>query len=345
MNLHALLPNDIDDPAAPSGGNAYDRRICDGLAAAGWSVHEHAMTGTWPAPRPADTDRLARVLATLPDGALVLIDGLIASAVPEVLVPQADRLSVVVLMHMPLGSGAERLVLEAVDAVVTTSFWTRQQLLDHDLPAERIHVAQPGVAAAPVTEGSASGSRLLCVAAIAPHKGHDLLVQALASIADLDWSCVLAGPLDRDPGFVARLRAQLNESGLDDRVALVGPLRRAELDARYAATDLFVSASRAETYGMAVTEALARGIPVIAPAVGGLPEAIGRAPGGTVPGIVVAPSDPAALAGALRLWLAEPERRDRLRLAARDRRKALSGWETTTELVAGVFVHKYADTR
>ena len=36
--LHVVVPNDIDDPATPSGGNTYDRRICQGLAATGWSV-------------------------------------------------------------------------------------------------------------------------------------------------------------------------------------------------------------------------------------------------------------------------------------------------------------------
>ncbi len=55
--LHVVLPNDIDDPAAPSGGNVYDRRICDGLAAAGWSVREHAVRGAWPHPEAGERDR------------------------------------------------------------------------------------------------------------------------------------------------------------------------------------------------------------------------------------------------------------------------------------------------
>ena len=48
--LHVVLPNDIDDPATPSGGNRYDRRVLDGLAAAGWSIREHPVYGTWPQP-------------------------------------------------------------------------------------------------------------------------------------------------------------------------------------------------------------------------------------------------------------------------------------------------------
>ena len=43
--VHVVVPDGIDDPDRPSGGNAYDRRICRGLEALGWSVHEHAVPG------------------------------------------------------------------------------------------------------------------------------------------------------------------------------------------------------------------------------------------------------------------------------------------------------------
>ena len=41
--VHVIVPEGIDDPARPSGGNVYDRRVCRGLAALGWAVHEHAV--------------------------------------------------------------------------------------------------------------------------------------------------------------------------------------------------------------------------------------------------------------------------------------------------------------
>ena len=101
--VHVVVPDGIDDPARPSGGNAYDRRVCRGLAAIGWSVREHAVAGSWPRPDAAACAALAGVVQRIPDGAVVLLDGLIASAAPEVLVPQAGRLRLVVLVHMPLG--------------------------------------------------------------------------------------------------------------------------------------------------------------------------------------------------------------------------------------------------
>ncbi len=326
--LHVVLPNDIDDAAAPSGGNAYDRQVCRGLAALGWTVREHAVRGAWPEPAPAERADLARVLASVPDGAVVLLDGLVASAVPDVLVPEAGRLRLVVLVHMPLAHDAEGEALAAARAVVSTSDWTRRRLLDlYALPPDRLHVATPGVDPAPVVPGSDTGSHLLCVAAVTPHKGHDVLVEALATITDLPWTCVCVGTLDRAPDFVAQLRRR------SDRVQFVGPRTGADLDAAYAAADLLVLASRGETYGMVVTEALARGIPVLATAATGIPEALGHAPDGSLPGMLVEPDD---LAGALRRWLGDADLRDRLRRSARGRRTTLTGWTVTAGAVSDV---------
>jgi glycosyltransferase involved in cell wall biosynthesis len=85
-----------------------------------------------------------------------------------------------------------------------------------------------------------------------------------------------------------------------------------------------------------VTEALARGIPVLASAVGGIPEALGRAPDGSLPGILAPPGDPLAFAEALRHWLLGEKMRDELRRSASDRRATLSGWAATARLLAGI---------
>jgi glycosyltransferase involved in cell wall biosynthesis len=284
------------------------------------------------------------VLAGLPDDALVAVDGLVASAVPEVLAPQAKRLRLVVLMHMPLGDlgdGAVRLreaeALSSAVAVVTTSRWSRRRLLAlYDLPGDRVHVATPGVDPAPLVSGRQAGTRLLCVAAVTHHKGHDVLARALARLAEAPWDCVCAGTLDREPSFVDSLRRFVGARGLADRFTFGGVHPSPSLQDLYARTDLLVLPSRGEPYGMVVTEALARGIPVLGTDAKGLPEALGRAPDGTRPGLLVPPDDPVALADALRAWLGDQRLRSRLRSSARDRRKALRPWARTAETFAAV---------
>ena len=142
------------------------------------------------------------------------------------------------------------------------------------------------------------------------------------------------GSVERDPPFVDGLRRQALDGGLGDRVCFPGPRTGADLDRSYAAADLLVLASRAETYGMVVTEALAHGLPVVAADVGGLTEALGHGAAGTRPGLLVPPDDPVALGAALRAWLTDDELRSRSRQAARERRASLPRWTTTTALVA-----------
>ena len=333
--VHVVVPDGIDDPARPSGGNVYDRRLCDALASLGVTVHEHAVAGSWPRADAASFAALADVLDRISDDTVVLIDGLIASTAPDVLVPEARRLPIVVLVHMPLGHRPanddtartrEHAVLSAASAIVTTSGWARRRLLElYGLPGDRIHVAEPGVDAAELAPGTGDGGALLCVAAVIFDKGHDVLLKALATISELSWRCVCVGSLEREPSFVERLRRQAGDLGLGDRVSFPGPRTGAELDRHYADADVLVLASRAETYGMVVTEALARGLPVIAAEVGGLPQALGHGADGSRPGLLVRPDDAAALGATLQNWLEDAELRGRLRRTAGARRTSLPG--------------------
>ena len=288
---------------------------------------------------------LARIVSAIPDGETVLIDGLIASPAAAQLLPHTGRIRMTVLLHMPLATAldthhdasaerSERIVLRAAAGVVVTSEWTRRQVLTrYAIPACRVHVARPGVDRVAAPARPVRG-HLLCVGVLGRHKGQDLLVEALAGLADRDWHCVLAGSLDRDPDFVEQLRTRITRLGYGHRVRLSGVLTGAALSHAYATADLLVAPSRSETYGMTVTEALAHGLPVIAAAVGGLPEALGSTADGTRPGQLIPPGDPAALAAALGDWLGDERRRLRLRAAARQRRSTLCGWEQTTQEIA-----------
>jgi len=339
--VHVVVPDGIDDPDRPSGGNNYDRRVCAGLADVGWAVHEHPVPGAWPTPDPAARTALAGLLAGLPAGEVVLVDGLIASAAPDVLVPATGRLRLVVLLHMPLGERTpaagpgERAVLAAAAAVLTTSEWCRSWLLErYALDPARVRVARPGTDVAAPAAGTPDGGELLCVAAVRPDKGHDVLVAALATLADLPWRCRCVGPAG--PEELARLLRQADAGGIGERVRFTGPRTGERLAATYASADALVLATRAESYGMVVVEALAHGLPVLATAAGGLPEALGRLPDGRVPGVLVPPDDAEALGSALRRWLTDHRHRAALRDAAAARRASLEGWGRTSDRVGRV---------
>ncbi|SOD74915.1 glycosyltransferase involved in cell wall bisynthesis [Jatrophihabitans sp. GAS493] len=347
-SVELVVVDGIDDPARPTGGNVYHRRLRDGLVAAGWDVRLHALAGNWPVPEPAAMAELRSILAAMPDGAAILIDGLIASAVPALLQPHARRLRIVVMMHMPLGLASpaghlpaarrgEGAALAATHAVVTTSRWTRDRLLElYPLGPRRVFVVPPGVDAAGLAPGSRDGSRLLCVGTVAAHKGQDVLLTALSQLPDQHWRCDCVGMLDCEPDFVRKLMAQSAASGIEDRLSLLGPRVGAELDRLYDRADVLVVASRFEAYGMVISEALARGIPVIASSVGGIPEAMGLTRAGGRPGLLVPAQDPAALSAALRRWLSDGRLRASLRGLARQVRPTLARWEETAAVMAQV---------
>ncbi|MFI1996048.1 glycosyltransferase family 4 protein [Actinoplanes sp. NPDC020271] len=324
--LHVVLPEGVDDPAAPSGGNRYDREVLNHLTP-DLPVREVAAPGAWPRPAGSDRDHLSRVLGGFPDGATVLLDGLVAAGVPEVLEPHAGRLRLIVLVHLPLSDetglsaaeaaelrGLERRTLHLATGVIATSTQAAAHVAAmHDLA--EVHVAPPGVDRATPAVPSPTGQRLLCVASLTHRKGQDVLLDALTRLTDLDWECTFAGsgtPLIAD----------------NRRIRFAGPLAGAELEAAYANADLFVLPSRAETYGMVITEALAHALPVVATEVGGVPEAVGTVADG-VPGKLVAPEDPEALAATLRAWLTDADLRRRWRDRALARRETLTGWDET----------------
>ena len=338
-DLYAVLPDGVDDAARPSGGNVYDRRVLRGQEALGRRVIELPVAGAWPAPDTGDLERLDASLATVPDGEVVLVDGLVASGAAAVLPRHAARLRVVVLLHMPIGPDRdEEHVLASAAAVVTTSVWSRERVRGwYGVP--HVDVALPGVD--PVDGGlphrsAAGGTSFVCVAAVHAAKGHDLLFDALASLGDRAWTLTCVGSLDIDPDHVSRLQTQVYARSWERRVIFTGPLIGRALGAAYAAADLLVLPSRSESYGMVVVEALAHGLPVVATAVGGVPEALGRAPVGALPGMLVPPDDPVALSGALRAWLDDPGLRERLSRAAAGRRPTLRRWSQTADDLGAV---------
>ncbi|MDD7940883.1 glycosyltransferase family 4 protein [Actinomycetospora lutea] len=318
----------VADELLVSGGDVYDARVIAGLRALGWTVRDAQVPGAWPRPDAAARRALDAVLAD--GGDPVLLDGLVACGVPDVVVPHTARRPVAVLVHLPLGAeqpdleAGEVAVLRAAAVVIATSPWTARRLRER-VPG--VVVATPGVDPAPLAAGTDGAHRLLCLGAVTPTKGQDLLVEALAALPEHPWTLDLVGPTGRAPAFVADLRAAVARHGLTDRVRVSGPRTGADLDETWHATDLLVAPSRVETYGMVVTEAFARGIPVVASSAGGLPDTVANG------GVLTPPEDVPALVATLRRWFAEPGHRDGLRISASSQRCSLAAWTQTSRRV------------
>jgi glycosyltransferase involved in cell wall biosynthesis len=328
VRLRLVVPLEVE---TPTGGNTYDLALAGSLRRAGDLV-QLVRAG------PSDLPDVVR----RPWDGPTLMDGLLACARPEAV--RSPRVAVLVHMPLALETGLapeqaatidrrEREALRGAALVVATSRWAAQHLAEHH-GLTGVAVAPPGVDPAPIGVGS-DPPLFVHVAALLPHKDQLGVVAALGGLADLPWQARLAGSVDRDPAYASAVRSAVRAAGLRRRIDIAGELPR---DAAWTGADLALLPSLVETFGLVVTEALARGVPAVVSA-GGPAEALGRTPTGDRPGVVVPAGDRDALQAALRRWLTDQGHRRRLRAVALARRQTLAGWDTTADHVRQALRH------
>ncbi len=339
---HFLLPGDWH---IPTGGYTYDRRLSLALGEQGWTVLPQVLDGAWPWPDDSDLSAALARIAALPDGALVIADGLAFGALARAVRPHARRLRWVAHVHHPLHletglSAADSAQLRAAEAqalqlarqVVVPSRRTLDDVADLGVPPERIAVVEPGTDPAPLPPPKARPAgpvQLLCVATLTPRKGHALLLQALAGLTRLPWVLHLVGSAERDPGTAARLQALA--APLGERVVWHGELPGPALRAHYLAADVFVLPSLYEGYGMVIAEAVAHGLPVVTTDGGALAHTL---PAGA--GLQVSAGDGPALQAALERVLSDAGLREHLAAGARQAAAALPTWAQQAARYAAV---------
>jgi glycosyltransferase involved in cell wall biosynthesis len=159
-------------------------------------------------------------------------------------------------------------------------------------------------------------ARVVSVGRLNRVKGHQELIEAvrLARADGLDLHLTICGEDEQGgTGFRRTLQAQIDAAGLGDAVQLTGAVSEARVLAEIERAHVFALASHAEPLGVAIMEAMAMAIPVVATDAGGVPELVdsGR------DGVLVPPRAPEALAAALTDLLRDPEAALRLSRAAR----------------------------
>jgi len=274
-----------------------------------------------------------------------MLDGLAMGAMPEVVALASRRLRLIALVHHPLAEEtglsaeraaalriSERRALASVRHVVVTSGYTAGLVTGLGVELERISVVEPGTDPAPLARGSVGSTlNLLCVASLTHRKGHAVLLDALAQLKDRDWQLTCVGSLRQSPATVAALRERIAVLDLEGGVTLSGEVTDAALAGFYDSADLFVLATRFEGYGMALAEALARGLPVVSTRTGAVTETV---PDGA--GFLVPPNDPEALATALADVMDDPGLRQRLSEGAGAARSHLPSWDDAAQRMAGI---------
>jgi glycosyltransferase involved in cell wall biosynthesis len=331
MRAALLVPAPFD---TVSGGYNYDRAMVAGLRADGHDVTVVELAGRHPLPDDAAFAAARDAWAALPDGTLPVIDGLCLPA----FAPLADALArrrVVGLIHHPtaLETGHDDATRESLRATeqtlfpllaraVVTSPGTGQRLLqEFGVAHERLAVVVPGTADAPRAAGSGGpGCSILAVGVITPRKGHDILLRALARLPDLDWTLTIAG-FPRDPAHAHALTALAVELDIAQRVTFAGEVVADALEALWQRADVFALATHYEGYGIAIAEALKRGVPVVV--------TDGGAAGALVTpesGVVCPVADITMFSRSLRRLIFDTALRHDMRAAAWQVGCALPGW-------------------
>jgi glycosyltransferase involved in cell wall biosynthesis len=276
---------------------------------------------------------------------VVMVDGLAYGAMPTEVIVRV-RAPIIALVHHPLCleaglSKARQDALHVLEkaalalarrTIVTSRVTARTLVADFGVPEDKILVAEPGTDPAPRANGSAGGPlQLLSVGAIVPRKAYDILVRALAPLADRDWRLIIAGPTDRSPEALAAVRAAIDETGLAERITLAGPVNQERLANLYSSADAFLLASLYEGYGMVLAEAMSRGLPIVCTTGGAAAETVADDAAIKVP-----PGDEHALSLAIQRILHDTGLRRRMADASWAAGQKLPRWEDTARIIAGV---------
>ncbi|WP_417688232.1 glycosyltransferase family 4 protein [Roseibium sp.] len=268
-------PGDLE---TPTGGYAYDRRIIDGLRQLAWNIELLPLGDGYPMPDQVTLQHVGRLIAELPQTATLVVDGLAFGCMAEVLREHAGSRRFVALVHHPLCmengmsadvaarmQEAECKALSFASEVIVTSDATALQVVDmFGISRDLVHTIYPG------TDRTALGCpsdgeevRILSVGTIVPRKGYDLLFQALGGLKHLDWHLDIVGDTSRDLRCFDELEKLLSDLELSSRVTFHGAVASSRLSEFYRSADFFALASNYEGYGMAYTEALSHGLPVV----------------------------------------------------------------------------------
>jgi glycosyltransferase involved in cell wall biosynthesis len=340
MHVSLIVPAPFDQV---SGGYAYDRRMVEGLRLGGHSVAVVELAGRFPLSDDVSRESACASWDRLAEHTRPVIDGLALPAFSGMEDALAAR-GAVGLIHHPTAletgfSDAERTMLRGIERrlyprlhrIIVTSEATAERLAsDFAVDRPRIAVVVPGIDDAPRSTGSGGPTcRILSVGAVVPRKGHDVLMRSLSRLPDLNWHLTIAGSMRRNPAWSASLVALAAELRITSQVRFAGEVTGAELEPLWHSADLFALTTWFEGYGMAVAEALRRGLPAAVTSGGAAAKLVDPEAG-----VICEPGDQVQLTKALRRLIFSASLRQEMGDAAWRIGQKLPGWDAQAQAFA-----------
>jgi glycosyltransferase involved in cell wall biosynthesis len=330
MTVHFLMMGDIH---SLTGGYLYNMHMINGLKGKGHTVNVFGTDWPW-----KDRDSLEDIcghhLKKLPQGSLVIVDSLILASLHIIVKEFGERLKFLGLIHLPVSynvySGVhgkladeELTALNHMRQVIVTGQFTFDLLSNTGLNPARICLVEPGTDHFPrKNRYKPVPSQLLCIANYSALKAQDVMIRALHGLTAWNWSLHIYGDTDRDKKYTEVLRSLIQQLKIEHRIIMHGIVERHEISTVFLNADLFLMPSLFESYGMALTESLAHGIPVVTTSAGNIPYTV---PAGM--GLLIEPGNEEQMAEAIRSLFDDPARYSALCSAASQYYIQARSWE------------------
>lgn len=330
--------------SSTAGGDCYNSRMSAALVARGVAVRvvelENSEGEATSAAHLAAKLAAKAAYVALEEATIPVIDAAVFPLFNGLEAALAGRAFALVHHFLPFGrflsdherarrEAQKRVLLAQMAGVIASNNAVAERIVVEDgVPRERVVTILPGTDDAPRSPGSdGAGCAILSIGTLVQRKGYETLLRALARLCDLDWTLSLVGSPKQDPSygdFLERLAAEL---GISSRLRFLGEVPEQALTDLWRKADLFALVSEWEGYGVAVADALKRGLPV----------AVTSAAATDVPlppeaGVVVAPGDAEGLSKAMRRLIFDVPLRREMAEAAWQAGKVLPSWDAQAEV-------------
>ncbi|MGJ3245677.1 MAG: glycosyltransferase family 4 protein [Elainellaceae cyanobacterium] len=225
----------------------------------------------------------------------------------------------------------ERSRLVLTDIIVTSSEYSKREIISLGIHPDRVQVIHPGIdrekfAIHHKSIEDSEQKKILCVANYVPRKGILYLIEAFAQIEQKDFKLHLVGNPKNNGSYYKKMLKRINELGIEEDVQLHDGADQKQIQYLYSTSDIFVLPSLKETFGIVLIEAMHYRLPIITTTSSAMPDLVTDGENG----LLVPPKHSQAIAHALSRLMSQPELRKQMGEQGYQRIEHAYKWEDTT---------------